>query len=97
MAYDIRELGEFAKDFDLVREAIKNTIMEFTGNQVGRLDIQEEDGKPTYDEEQFFTILRNVHMVRERSDILTALFYDGFKLLNEMEKDNEQHETINEE
>ena len=92
MAYDIRELGDYAKDFDLVRESVKNTIMEFTGNQVGKLDIQEEDDKPVYDEEQFFTILRNIHMVRERSDILIALFYDGFKILNEMEKDNGEHE-----
>lgn len=90
MAYDIRALGDYAKDFDLVRESVKNTILEFTASQVGKLDVQEEDGKPTYDEEQFFNILRNIHTVRERSDILTALFYDGFKLLNEMEKDDER-------
>lgn len=83
-AYDIRSLGDYAKDFDLVREAIRGSVLEFTGNQISRVEIKEnEDGKVEYDQDQFVSALQNIHLVRERSDILTALFYDGFKLLNE--------------
>lgn len=83
-AYDIRSLGDYAKDFDLVREAIRGTVLEFTGNQISRVEIKEnEDGKVEYDQDQFVAALQNIHLVRERSDTLTALFYDGFKLLNE--------------
>lgn len=83
-AYDIRSLGDYAKDFDLVREAIRGTVLEFTGNQISRVEIKEnEDGKVEYDQDQFVTVLQNIHLVRKRSDTLTALFYDGFRLLNE--------------
>lgn len=83
-AYDIRSLGDYAKDFDLVREAIRGTVLEFTGNQISRVEIKEnEDGKVEYDQDQFVSVLQNIHLVRERSDTLTALFYDGFRLLNE--------------
>lgn len=89
-AYDIRSLGDYAKDFDLVREAIRGTVLEFTGNQISRVEIKEnEDGKVEYDQDQFVTALQNIHLVRERSDTLTALFYDGFKLLNEEVKNAE--------
>lgn len=83
-AYDIRSLGDYAKDFDLVREAIRGSVLEFTGNQISRVEIKEnEDGKVEYDQDQFVSVLQNIHLVRERSDTLTALFYDGFRLLNE--------------
>lgn len=83
-AYDIRSLGDYAKDFDLVREAIRGSVLEFTGNQISRVEIKEnEDGKVEYDQDQFVSVQQNIHLVRERSDTLTALFYDGFRLLNE--------------
>lgn len=83
-AYDIRSLGDYAKDFDLVREAIRGSVLEFTGNQISRVEIKEnEEGKVEYDQDQFVSVLQNIHLVRERSDTLTALFYDGFRLLNE--------------
>ena len=97
-AYDIRSLGDYAKDFDLVREAIKSSVLEFTGNQISRVEIKENaDGKVEYDQDQFISVLKNVHLVRERSDTLTALFYDGFKLLNEEVKNAQlSNEGINE-
>ena len=83
-AYDIRSLGDYAKDFDLVREAIRGSVLEFTGNQISRVEIKEnEEGKVEYGQDQFVSVLQNIHLVRERSDTLTALFYDGFRLLNE--------------
>lgn len=90
--YNLTKLGEYSKDFLLVKDAIRDTIKEFAGNQVGSVEIKEEDGKVVYDQEQFIASCQNVHTVRERADTLTALYYDGFLLLAEQEANSNELE-----
>ena len=98
--YDI--LGDYEEDFLLVCRTIDDSIKEFSGNMISKLEIKEEEGKASYDNDQFIHILNSVHLVRTRSDTLKALFYDGFKLMAEESakngqlqgSDNEREETI---
>lgn len=88
-------LGDFWEDYLLVVGTIDDSIKEFAGSQIAKVEIKEEDGKVNYDEDQFFAVLNNIHTVRERSETLKALFYDGFKLMAEEASKNEQHESTN--
>ena len=46
MVYDARELGNYAKDFALCREAVNNTMKELAGNFIGKVEIKKtEDGR----------------------------------------------------
>ena len=81
--YDYDLLGDYEEDFLLVCRTIDDSIKEFSGNMISKLEIKEEEGKVNYDNDQFIHILNSVHLVRTRSDTLKALFYDGFKLMAE--------------
>lgn len=93
--FDRRELGEYAKDFDICREAIHQSVMEIAGNLLGRVEIKkttDDDGneRVEYDGDLFMSMLQNVHICRENSDALISLVYDGYKLLNKEDIKNEQ-------
>ena len=92
--YDYDLLGDFEEDFLLACRAIDDTIKEFAGNQIGSVEIKEVDGKVEFDHDQFMATCQNIHTVRERSDTLKALYYDGFKLLAEEEAKHGQLQTI---
>lgn len=100
--YDYDILGDYVDDFLLVCRTIDDSIKEFSGNMISKLEIKEEEGKVNYDNDQFIHILNSVHLVRTRSDTLKALFYDGFKLMAEeaakngqlQGSDNEREKTI---
>lgn len=95
--YDYDILGDYAEDFLLVCRTVDDSIKEFAGNMVSRLEIKEEEGKVSYDNEQFVSILSSVHTVRTRSDTLKALFYEGFKIMAEEEAKHGQLQGTNEE
>ena len=80
---DIDNLGDYADDFVLACQAIDDTIKEFAGNQIGSVEIKEVDGKVEFDHDMFIATCQNIHIVRERSDTLKALYLDGFKILAE--------------
>lgn len=88
--YDYDLLGDFEEDFLLVCRTIDDTIKEFAGNQVGSVEIKDVDGKVEFDHDQFMATCQNIHTVRERSDTLKALYYDGFKLMAEEAAKNGQ-------
>ena len=95
--YDYDILGDYAEDFLLACRTIDDTIKEFAGNQIGSVEIKEVDGKIEFDHDQFMSTCQYIHLVRERSDTLKALYYDGFKILAEEAAKNGQHEGTNEE
>ena len=95
--YDYDILGDYAEDFLLVCRTIDDTIKEFAGHQVGSVEIKEnEDGKVEFDNDHFMVTCQNIHMVRERSDTLKALYFDGFKLMAERDAANGQLQGTNE-
>lgn len=89
--YDMRELGEYAKTFDLCRQAVRNTMEELAGNFIGKVEIKKtEDGTIEYDGDVFMTVLQSIHVGRMNSDELIAMIYDGYKLLAKEEKERER-------
>lgn len=96
--YEYGLLGDYEEDFLLVCRAVDDTIKEFTGNQVGSVEIKENDeGVVEFDHDQFMASCKNIHLVRERSETLKALFFDGFKLMAEEDAKNGQLQKLNEE
>lgn len=96
--YDYDILGDYAEDFLLVCRAIDETIGEFAGNQIGSVEIkQNEEGNVEFDHDAFMGTCHNIHLVRERSDTLKALYYDGFKLMAEEAAKNGQLQGTDEE
>ena len=92
--YDLDILGDFAEDFMLVCRTVDDSIKEFTGMQIAKVELAEDEtGTVNYDQDQFISVLKNVHTVRTRSETLKALFYDGFKLMAEEASNDEQHES----
>ena len=92
--YDLDILGDFAEDFMLVCNTIDDSIKEFAGMQIAKVELKEDEtGTVNYDQDQFISVLKNVHTVRTRSETLKALFYDGFKLMAEEASNDEQHES----
>lgn len=95
MVYDARELGNYAKDFTLCREAVSMTMRELAGNFIGKVEIKKtEDGKIEYDGDAFMTVLQSIHVGRTNSDELIAMIYDGYKLLA---KEDARHERMDNE
>lgn len=95
--YDYGLLGDYEEDFLLVCRTIDDTIKEFAGNQVGSVEIKEVDGKVEFDHDAFMATCHNIHTVRERSETLKALYFDGFKLMAEEAAENGQLQGVNEE
>ena len=95
--YDFGLLGDYEYDFLLVCRTIDDTIKEFAGNQVGSVEIKADGEKVEFDHEAFMATCHNIHTVRERSETLKALYFDGFKLLAEEAAKNGQLPRTNEE
>lgn len=102
--FDSRELGDYAKDFGIAREAIMNSVKEIAGNLIGKVDIKKEtddegNERMEYDGDLFITVLQNIHVCRENADALIALVYDGYKLLAKEDAKNGKpdNETTNKE
>ena len=94
--YDYDILGDRAEDFLLVQRVLDDSTKNITEMLVSSLEIKDEDGKPTYDNDQMQSILDNIHKVREKSDIMSAIFYDEFKKKAEEDAKYGQLQTTDE-
>lgn len=94
--YDLDILGEYAEDYLLVERTLNKSIEEISSLLIEKLNIVDEDGKPTYDADVMNYITRNVHIVRTKADVMKAIFFDEFKKLAE-EEDKDGQERVNEE
>lgn len=89
--WNLKALGEYARYFLIVKNAVDRVVREYTESLTERLNIDEESNQPDF--AQLMTQCKNIKIARDKADELLSWYYSCYLAIVMNEKKPEVIKT----
>lgn len=89
--WNLKALGEYARYFLIVKNAVDRVVREYTESLTERLNIDEESNQPDF--AQLMTQCKNIKIARDKADELLSWYYSCYLAIVMNEKEPEVIKT----
>lgn len=90
--WNLKALGEYARYFLIVKNAVDRVVREYTESLTERLNIDKESNQPDFT--QLKTQCMNIKIARDRADELLSWYYSCYLAILAISMNDKEPEVI---